>query len=300
MEATAMLAGLGFAARCVSEASVSLTSHTAIRLRVCWIWRMHTNPLRPWRGLDMQFSKAELDVFAASTSMVLGNGESSLFWEDRWLDGKSVKEMAPEVYALVPKRRRKVRTVRETLIDCAWIPDIVGAPSALALWQYVQLWGRLRDIQLSPDQDRMVWRWSTDGQYTSPRAIISGSWELNWKTWAPPRVKFFIWLACLDRCWTSERPARRGLPYAPRCPLCDQSMETMTHLLTGCSFSRTVWYEVLSWIRSTSGPPTVEGDFAEWWSLMVRTALPAAQGYFVDHHAYGVGNLETSKCCGLR
>jgi hypothetical protein len=40
----------------------------------------------------MQFSKAELDIFATSTSMVVGNGESALFWEDRWLDGKSIKE----------------------------------------------------------------------------------------------------------------------------------------------------------------------------------------------------------------
>jgi hypothetical protein len=51
----------------------------------------------------MQFSKAELDIFAASTSMVVGNGESALFWKDRWVDGRSIKEMAPEVYALVPK-----------------------------------------------------------------------------------------------------------------------------------------------------------------------------------------------------
>ncbi|XP_047095402.1 uncharacterized protein LOC124707763 [Lolium rigidum] len=35
---------------------------------------------------------------------------------------------------------------------------------------------------------------------------------------------------------------------------------------------RTVWFEVFLWIRFTSGPPTVEGDFAEWWSLVVRTA----------------------------
>jgi hypothetical protein len=228
----------------------------------------------------MQFSKVELDAFTASTSMVVGNGESALFWEDRWLEGRSIKEMAPEVYALVPKRRRKARTVREALADRAWIPDIAGAPSALALWQYVQLWGKLRDIHLSPDQDRLLWRWTMDGQYTSRScydtlfqgAIISGSWRLNWKSWAPPRVKFFIWLACLDKCWTGERLARRGLPHAPRCPLCDQSVETMTHLLIGCSFSMTIWYEVLSWIRSTSGPPTVEGDFAEWWSLVVRTA----------------------------
>jgi uncharacterized protein YodC (DUF2158 family) len=81
----------------------------------------------------MQFSKVELDVFAASTSMVVGNGESALSWEDRWMDGRSIKEMAPEVYALVPKHRRKARTVREALLDRTWICDIAAAPSALAL-----------------------------------------------------------------------------------------------------------------------------------------------------------------------
>jgi hypothetical protein len=78
-------------------------------------------------------------------------------------------------------------------------------------------------------------------------ATLSGSWKLNWKSWVLPRVRFFIWLACLDRCWTSERLARRGLPHAPRCLLCDQSEETMARILTGCSFSRKVWFEVLSW-----------------------------------------------------
>jgi hypothetical protein len=136
----------------------------------------------------MQFSKMELDVFAASTTMEVGDGESARFWEDKWLDGRSIREMAPEVYALVSKRRRKARTVREALIDRAWIPDIAGAPSALALWQYVQLWGRLREVQLSAEHDRMVWRWTTDGRYSASScydtlfqgAITSGSWRLNW------------------------------------------------------------------------------------------------------------------------
>jgi hypothetical protein len=82
-------------------------ARTAIILRVRWLWRMWTDPQRPWRGLDMQFSKIELDAFAASTSMVVGNGESSLFWGDRWLDGKSIREIAPEVYVLISKRCRK-------------------------------------------------------------------------------------------------------------------------------------------------------------------------------------------------
>jgi hypothetical protein len=59
----------------------------------------------------MQFSKAELDVFAASTYMVVGDGTSTLFWEDRWMDHQSVWEIAPEVYALIPKRCRRQRTM---------------------------------------------------------------------------------------------------------------------------------------------------------------------------------------------
>jgi hypothetical protein len=40
---------------------------------------MRTDPLHPWRGLDMQFSKEELEIFTASTSMVVGDGTSTLF-----------------------------------------------------------------------------------------------------------------------------------------------------------------------------------------------------------------------------
>ena len=37
----------------------------------------------------------EPQVFDASTMMVLGDGTSVLFWEDRWLDGKVLWEKAP-------------------------------------------------------------------------------------------------------------------------------------------------------------------------------------------------------------
>jgi len=45
----------------------------------------------------------------------------------------------------------------------------------------------------------------------------------------------------------------------------------MTHILTGCPFSRTIWYEVLPWIQSTGAPRIAEGDFAEWWSLVLQS-----------------------------
>jgi hypothetical protein len=102
---------------------------------------MRTDPLQPWCGLNMKFSKAELDVFTASTYMVVGDGTSTLFWDDRWVDGQSIKEIAPKVYALIPKHRRRKRTLQHALVARNWISNIVGAPSALALWQYVQTQG---------------------------------------------------------------------------------------------------------------------------------------------------------------
>lgn len=69
-----------------------------------------------WRWLDMHFTE-EHWVFNASTKMSLGDGTSALFWEDRWLDGKSIGEIAPDLLALIPRRPRKHRTVQKTVVE---------------------------------------------------------------------------------------------------------------------------------------------------------------------------------------
>jgi hypothetical protein len=49
----------------------------------------------------MHFSKEERHIFDASSFMMLGDGSSALFWEDRWLDGQSIKNIAPDLFALI-------------------------------------------------------------------------------------------------------------------------------------------------------------------------------------------------------
>jgi hypothetical protein len=107
--------------------------------------------------------------------------------------------------------------------------------SSLALWQYIQLWLRVREVVLTDTSDTLLWTWTADAQYSSKscyeflfhEAITSSYCKLNWRIWAPPQVKFFVWLTCLDRCWTGDRLSSRGVPHPPRCPLCDQTGETM-------------------------------------------------------------------------
>uniref|UniRef100_A0ACD5ZV37 Uncharacterized protein n=1 Tax=Avena sativa TaxID=4498 RepID=A0ACD5ZV37_AVESA len=133
----------------------------AISLRTRWICRMRTNHARPWQGLDMRFSQTEMQVFEASTLMTVGDGATTLFWTDRWLDGKAIEGWAPALFSLIPKRARKRRTVREALLERCWITDIQGALSPLALWQYAQLWARLRVVELVEEPDTL--RWMDDG-----------------------------------------------------------------------------------------------------------------------------------------
>jgi hypothetical protein len=71
----------------------------------------------------------------------VGDGESTLFWTDRWIDGRSAGDIAPEVTSLVPTRRRNSRKVREALQEEAWLSDIVGDLS-IDGWMQCTLFGR--------------------------------------------------------------------------------------------------------------------------------------------------------------
>jgi hypothetical protein len=92
-----------------------------------------------------------------------------------------------------------------------------------------------------------------DQLYSSKSAYASflfgtikfGSWRKRWKSWAPPRCKFSIWLVFHNRCWTADRLVKRGLPHPEACPFCDQAKELIHHLLVGCVFTRQVWVMIL-------------------------------------------------------
>ena len=92
-------------------------------LRVRWLWLKATEDSRPWRHLHLPADVEAQAIFNASTSWIIGNGTSCLFWTDRWVAGQSISEIAPAMLALVPKRRRRVRSMSQGLSNRAWIQD---------------------------------------------------------------------------------------------------------------------------------------------------------------------------------
>jgi len=91
-------------------------------------------------------------------------------------------------------------------------------------------------------------------------------WERIWKSWAPGKCKFFMWLAAHNRCWTADRLARKGLPHPECCPLCDQADETIDHLLVSCVFTRQIWFKLLRSVGlQILAPQPDETSFDDWW-----------------------------------
>jgi hypothetical protein len=216
-----------------------------VALRCRWAWLKWVDPTKAWAGFNIKLPGPCMAIFEAATCVVLGDGERASFWKYRVVD------IAPNVVKLVSVRSVNSRLVKESLMG-RWLLDVGPDLGPESLAEFFLLWHRLANIVLNPDrEDVFVWRWSGDGQYSSNsayEAFFAGAVKAPvsdeiWRSRPPYSCKFFAWLASKNRCWTTDRLGRRGLPCPSVCPLCDQEPEMLQHLLLGCVVSR----EVRAW-----------------------------------------------------
>ena len=95
---------------------------------------------RPWHLLPDDCDPLVEAMFHASTHMELGDGRKALFWGDRWLQGKSIEEIAPRLCASVGKHAKKVRTVAQALNGDIWTRNISGALTVQVISEYLLIW----------------------------------------------------------------------------------------------------------------------------------------------------------------
>jgi hypothetical protein len=81
----------------------------------------------------------------------IGNGISSKFWTDNWLQGKSVADLAPNLILVVPKGVIKRRTLSQALSNRGWVADIKGALTVQVLIEFLKVWELVEDIVLHPN-----------------------------------------------------------------------------------------------------------------------------------------------------
>jgi len=67
-----------------------------------------TDPNRAWAGLDdIHIHPNAVALFNIAVESRVGNGRNTLFWEDKWLMGYCLEDLAPVVVAAVPSRTRE-------------------------------------------------------------------------------------------------------------------------------------------------------------------------------------------------
>jgi hypothetical protein len=74
-----------------------------------------------------EFRKSGRHPFSASVTVEIGNGGRSFFWTDKWIDGRSIADLAPALLNAVRPHARKIRTVAQGLQNNGWARDITGA-----------------------------------------------------------------------------------------------------------------------------------------------------------------------------
>ena len=242
-----------------------------------WLWAKSTDPNRPWATLPDHTENLVLDMFCASISVEIGNGQRSYFWTDRWIQGKGIRELAPALLAAVRPRVQQHRTVAQGLLNRAWVRDITGALTVQVIVEYLQIWNLVENqVVVEQAEDRFIWKWTADHCFTTASAYraffvgqhpIPGAKMLR-KTRAPGRCKFFVWLALHDRCWTAARRKRHNLQDNDTCGACLQLPETISHILIGCIYAREVWSTLFRrwhWLGLSAGLSD-DREFYDWWN----------------------------------
>ena len=218
-------------------------------------------------------------VFDSLVRIQVGRGDKVRFWMDRWIEGRSVSEIAPAVFQLVPVRRRNSRTVQEALMDSRWTLDLVGELPMEGFVQCVELCAAIlqveRDIEV---EDQFTWPCSSSGQYTARSTyarLCQGGERFAaaaciWEAKAPLKCKIFQWLAIRGRLWTTVRRAKHGLQEVPNaCFVCLQELDSVEHILIKCAYAREVWHRSFCDAGLPDLAPTVEDELGNWW-LRVR------------------------------
>jgi hypothetical protein len=246
-----------------------------------WLWLQKTDSRRPWTGLPIQVPSKARAFFSKVLVSMVGNGHSTLFWSDNWLQGKSISIIAPSLFFAIPKKIAKSRTVHEALLNNRWIYDIRCGLTVGVLADYFKLWDCLSGLELHPlIEDKHIFIIAPDGKYSAKAAYKGlflgscafGHYKRVWKTWAPSKCLFFLWLVAHNRCWTADRLEKRGLNHPSSCPLCDQEPETINHLLVSCVFARIFWYNLLrKFGLDILAPQLGLTSFLEWWEMVSET-----------------------------
>jgi hypothetical protein len=250
-------------------------------MRCRWPWLRWASIPRPWSLIPLPDDEDAADLVKAASYVHLGNGKRAKFWTDKWRPDKRTILDAFPLLALFVKDSGI--SVAQALHHNRWVRDIKGGVSTAALAQYLRLWDELLQVQLNSEVgDTLVWCHTSNGCFSTSSAYkLFFAANTNfpcagaiWKSKAPARCKFFMWLAVHQRCLTADNLQRRNWPNSGCCQLCLTEPETCSHLFVHCRYSMQVWLHIRAWAVADFPAPSPSFATTEDWWVQVQKRVP--------------------------
>ena len=181
----------------------------------------------------------------------VGDSTHIRFWKDLWCGESTLQEVFPDLYRIARDKDALISAhlqVRNNQI--LWNLDFVRAAQDWEFESIASFLDRLYSTKVKGiGADVMLWFHSPQNGFmvrSFYRHLVriggcSFPWKSIWKSKAPPRVSFFIWVAALGKILTAENLQRRHIILVSWCCLCKMDGESVDHLLLHCPFSREIW-----------------------------------------------------------
>lgn len=209
--------------------------------------RATTSASPAWRGI----LKAR-DCLRDGFRFRLGNGNSSLWYEDSSGEGKLVTRVPFVKIADTNVKLRNLIRGRTCCLDQLYtmLPD--DAKESL-----LGIEPRLVDTR----EDGWGWEASNTGKYTVNEAFnklnsqdkgersASRSWRWVWRLRVPEKVRVFVWIMLQGGLQTNANRSRCGMAVSPACSWCSSLVEDTMNCLRDCPHSREIWSRLgaISW-----------------------------------------------------
>ncbi|GJT65494.1 RNA-directed DNA polymerase, eukaryota, reverse transcriptase zinc-binding domain protein [Tanacetum coccineum] len=299
-----------------------------------WIWRFYTQDTSLW-VMDAKVKAGStscwMSIVHEAKSLVnkgidlfkfmrfkLGNGENARFWENRWIEGDTLKKRFPRLYAL---ELCKEITVALKVTQPSLAFSFRRSPrGGVEHEQFEELVTLVHDVRLVPTSDRWTWTLANSGEFSvaSVRQLIDDKTlpevdsKTRWIKYVPIKVNVLAWKVKSDSLPTRFNVSRRGIPIdSIKCGICDTGAETSSHLFFSCCMVRQTvrlisrWWDIsyaefesyedwLAWLVNLRLPSKnklmLEGVFyVMWWYLwsfrnkmIFEAKIPAKVVFFDD------------------
>ncbi|GJY66379.1 RNA-directed DNA polymerase, eukaryota, reverse transcriptase zinc-binding domain protein [Tanacetum coccineum] len=198
---------------------------------------IHVNNYHPsiWLDIVREVKKLKnigIDLLI-SIHKKLGNGSGTLFWEDVWRGETNLKSLYPRLFAL---------------------------ESSVTL-------GDMRDMWVWSMDDTCEFSVASVRKVIDDRLLPDISSKTKWVNMVPIKINIHAWKVRLDGLPTRLNLFNRGMDIESiSCPLCDNAVESSSHIFFACHIAREVFRKITRWWDINFLEVSSHEEWTDWLS----------------------------------